>query len=93
MSKSHYEDVYYRLLGEYFRVKREEKGLTLEELSNILKINRNTYYCYERGTRACSIELFITLCKYYGDDYLNVFKYLNDETKRIVEMQKEENEV
>ena len=84
MSKSYYEEVYYKLLGDYFRERRESKGLTLEELSKIFKVNRNTYYCYERGTRACSLELFIELCKYYGDDYLIIFKDLNERTKSIV---------
>ena len=92
MSRSYYEDVYYRLLGEYFRARREEKDLTLDELSNIFEVNRNTYYCYERGTRACPIDLFIALCKYYDDNYLGVFKHFNDETNRIVKNQKEENE-
>lgn len=93
MSKSLYEDVYYQLLGEYFRNNRENKGLTLEELSNLMKVNRNTYYCYERGTRACSIELFITLCNFFGDNYLEIFKNLNDKTKSIVEHQREEDEI
>lgn len=85
MPRSQYELFFNSLLGEYFLKKRIENSLTLEEVSNILKVNRNTYYCYEKGTRACPIELFINICGFYRDDYLNVFKEINEKTVSLVE--------
>ena len=69
-----------------------QNSLTLEEISNILKVSRNTYYCYEKGTRACPIELFINICSFYRDDYLNVFKEINEKTVSLVERKRIINE-
>lgn len=85
MPRSQYELFFNSLLGEYFLKKRIENSLTLEEISNILKVSRNTYYCYEKGTRTCPIELFINICGFYRDDYLNVFKEINEKTVSLVE--------
>ena len=51
---------------------RIEKGLSQEELSNILSLNKSTICCYEKGTRVPSLEVLIKLSDYFevSIDYL-----------------------
>lgn len=51
---------------------RIEKGLSQEELSNTLALNKSTICCYEKGTRVPSLEVLIKLSDYFevSIDYL-----------------------
>ncbi len=51
---------------------RIEKGLSQEELSNTLSLNKSTICCYEKGTRVPSLEVLIKLSDYFevSIDYL-----------------------
>ncbi|MGN0961902.1 MAG: helix-turn-helix domain-containing protein [Christensenellales bacterium] len=73
---------------------RKQKGLTQEELGNILHVNKMTYNGYENENRQPSIETLCKIADYYGVtlDYLvnRNFTYdvgfVSDEQKDILRL-------
>ena len=61
-------------MGYYYRLKdlREDKDLSIRELSTLLYMQKTTYHNYESGKRELPFELAITLAKFYNVslDYL-----------------------
>ena len=59
-------------MGEKLRQLREEKNLTLKQVSAALNINLMTYAHYEYGDREPSISMLKSLCDFYdvSADYL-----------------------
>ena len=59
---------------------REDRDLSQEKISKLLKISRPQYSLYETGKRDMPVDLLRVLAKYYGTsiDYIvgdtNVFK-------------------
>jgi len=51
---------------------RREKGLTQQQLANVLKIDRSNYSKYELGKLEPNNEMLVILAKYFGvtTDYL-----------------------
>ena len=61
-------------MGYYYRLKdlREDKDLSIRELSALLYMQKTTYHNYESGKRELPFELAITLARFYNVslDYL-----------------------
>lgn len=55
-------------MAEYKRIKelRKDKGLKQKEISTILNIHTNTSANYERGTREITLDVLISMAKYYN---------------------------
>ena len=59
-------------IGEILKNLREEKGLTQDNISELLGIKRQTYSAWERGVSNPDINTVVFLSKYYdvSTDYL-----------------------
>lgn len=51
---------------EIFRDLRQERGLTQQQIAQILQTSQQYYGKYENGIRPMPIEHLITLCKFYN---------------------------
>jgi putative transcriptional regulator len=60
--------------GEALRDRREEAGLSLSALSEMLSVSRETVYRYERGDMGVPEEAATTLARFFGTD---IFKRIN----------------
>lgn len=49
----------------YLRGLREDRGITQEEIAEILNTSQTMYARYERGANELPIRHLITLCRYY----------------------------
>ena len=51
---------------------RQENGLTLKKVSSALDIPLSTYANYEQGAREPSLDMIVSLCKFFdvSADYL-----------------------
>lgn len=59
-----------KVKGELLRKLREEAGLSLGDLAEMLGVNRKTVYEYERGTFEASERTAKTLMKIFGENIL-----------------------
>lgn len=59
-------------IGETLKLLREEKGLTQDEISEILNVKRQTYSAWERNVSSPDINTVAFLASFYGvsSDYL-----------------------
>lgn len=59
-------------LGRRIKKLREEKGITQEQLAEMLSIGTNMVSCYERGVHVPSNRIIALMCKYFSvsSDYL-----------------------
>ena len=60
------------ILPERLKTLRLEKGLTQQQLADLLNMNSVTYLRYEKGQREPSIDTLIEIAAFYGVsvDYL-----------------------
>lgn len=60
------------LLGRRLKELRKEKGLTQEDLGNLVNVTKVSICCYENGTRTPSLETLIDLSNIFevNVDYL-----------------------
>lgn len=76
---------------------RKQKGLTQEELGNIIHVNKMTYNGYENENRQPTIETLCKIADYYGVtlDYLvgrnfvSDVGYLDEEQKETLKLLKQ----
>ena len=52
-----------KVFGENMRKAREEKGLTQEQLAEILKTKQNTISRWENGEREPSLEMVVKIAR------------------------------
>lgn len=68
----------YRIADEYvgktFKKCREDKNLTLVQVSTFLGVPKGTYYYYEIGKRSMPFDLYKKACLFYGLNYEVLFK-------------------
>lgn len=59
-------------LGKRIKELREARGITQEQLAEILSIGTNMVSCYERGVHVPSNKIVALMCTYFGvtSDYL-----------------------
>lgn len=81
--------------GERLRELRKSRGLTQEELGEVLGVTKASICCYEKGTRTPTLENLMDLVVYFGvsADYLigsEVFITLKDKKDKNYVMTKEE---
>lgn len=62
--------IFVKLDNKKLRERKEELGLSLGELANILGVSRKTVYDYERGTSDVTIEVAEKLIEIFGEDIL-----------------------
>lgn len=60
------------MIGEILRVLRDEKGLTLKQMGEILGVSHMTYQRYEKNDTDVSTDMLVKLADFYGvsADYL-----------------------
>ena len=60
------------MIGEILRVLRDEKGLTLKQMGEILGVSHMTYQRYEKNDTDVSTDMLVKLSDFYGvsADYL-----------------------
>ncbi|NPA22696.1 MAG: helix-turn-helix domain-containing protein, partial [Crenarchaeota archaeon] len=59
-----------KVKGEELRRRREEQGLSLGDVAEMLKVSRKTVYEYERGTFEASERTARLLMKIFGEDVI-----------------------
>lgn len=59
-------------LGKRIKELREARGITQEQLAEILSVGTNMVSCYERGVHVPSNKIVALMCSYFGvtSDYL-----------------------
>lgn len=70
---------------------RKSKGITQQEIANILGINNVTYYGYEKGRTEPNLQMLIKIADFYGVslDYLCEHKTRNQlDIGYLTDMQK-----
>lgn len=73
--------------GERLRTLRKEKGLSQQELANMIGASKSLISCYESGKRTPSLENVIAFMEIFGvsSDYLlgsdNIIKVVGKEEK------------
>lgn len=53
------------MIGNKLKELREAKGLTQNEVCEIINVRQNTYSAYERETREPNIDTLIKLAEFY----------------------------
>lgn len=53
----------FKLIGQRIRRQRKEKGLTMDQLAEMIDVSSSYMGHVERGTRAASVETLARLCK------------------------------
>ena len=68
-----------KIIGDTLKKYREEKNLSLEQLSNKLnnKVSRQTLSTYENGRSKLKISMFFDICKALQVDPNEVFEEIN----------------
>lgn len=51
------------LLGERIRTLRKQKGLTQQQLANMINVTKVSISCYESGSRTPNLETFVDLAE------------------------------
>ena len=69
-----------KLIGKKLKSLREEKGLSLDEVSTYLEVPSNTLTKYEEDASKMVIEIFEKILNYYEEDVVNFFVSLRDNT-------------
>lgn len=80
--KRNYDMIFNAVFSEYFTNLRHEKKLTRQDVAYFLHLNPNTLCGYEMGTRDVPLSILKDMCKFYGLDFLETFKYLDAETTK-----------
>ncbi len=60
------------LLGKRIKTLRKEKGLTQQELGNLINVTKVSICCYENETRVPTLETLVALAKVFKVD-INYF--------------------
>lgn len=68
---SEYEVELYKIIGEMLRNIRIERGITLEQVAERLKLTAKTVQRYETGERKIKINTVMELAEYFCFDYSN----------------------
>ncbi len=77
----------YGIVGKMFREIRENKGYTLEYVSNYLNVATKTLQRYELGERDIKIQIIKMLCEFYNIDCSS---FMKDAKMRFVSEYKSE---
>lgn len=80
--KRSYEKTFSLVFSEFFLARRHEKGLTKKDVAYYLHLSKATFNGYETGTRECPISVMKEMCKFYGLDFIETFRYLDQETTK-----------
>ena len=67
-------------MGYYPRLRdlREDKDLSIRQLSELLYMQKTTYHNYETGKRELPFELAVTLAKFYDVSLDYIAGFTND---------------
>lgn len=81
--------------GERLKELRLSKGLTQEELGNILGVTKASICCYEKGTRTPTLENLLDIVEFFGvsADYIlgsEIFVTIKNKENKNYVMTKEE---
>jgi transcriptional regulator with XRE-family HTH domain len=77
-----YDEIFNDVFSEYFVGLRKSKGLTKDKVAYYLHLPKSTFNSYETGTRDCPLSVMKAVCEFYGVDFIEAFKYLDDETTK-----------
>ena len=80
--KRRYDALFNDVFSEYFISLRKSKGLTKEKVGYYLHLPKATFSAYETGTRDCPLSVMKEMCEFYGVDFIETFKYLDEETTK-----------
>lgn len=79
-----YDDLYRKTFGDYFTYLRKSKGISRVFVAERIGVNQNTLVCYEKGTRDCPLSVMKKLCGFYGLDFVETFRELNEICERKI---------
>ncbi len=81
------------LLGKRLKDLRKEKGLTQQELGNLINVTKVSICCYENGTRMPTIDTLLELGKVFGvniDYFLGHDQVVNKNNQEFFYLAEEE---
>jgi len=70
------------VVGEFLVAQRNSRNYSQQNVADLMGISRNTYACYEYGTRSMPVSLFKKACMLYGVDFYDTFKKLDKESEK-----------
>lgn len=76
---SYMDSLLNKIIGEVLKKYREQKGYSLEELSNKIenKVSRQTLSTYEFGRSKIKISMFVEICEALGVNPNEVLEEIN----------------
>lgn len=83
------------MLGQRIKVLRKERGLTQQQLGDMINVTKGSICCYENGTRTPTLQTLIDLARVFGVDlnyFLGIDTYVvsDDSTPYQIPMSNEE---
>lgn len=69
----------YKKLGNYIRIKRLDKKMTMKELGKRIGVSEGTISRYETGERKITFDSFVDICKVLDLNPLDVVKEVDNE--------------
>lgn len=66
--------------GRIMQTKRENKGLSQEDIAEMLGVSQSTYAHYENGTRNMKLDIVVAVCQILKID---LTEFVQDENDRI----------
>lgn len=81
MVKSEY-NLYYVIIGKFFKSKRAKAGLSIQNVADILKKSKGWYGDAERGRNRMTVEDCMKLCDIYHTDLGELDKFIRASLKK-----------
>ena len=82
--KDNYDQVYNDVFKDYFTDLRKQKRYTRKHVAERIGVKQPTYTCYEQGLRTCPLSVLKKLCNLYEIDFIETFKFLDEEVSRRI---------
>lgn len=90
-------------MGNFLKILRKEKGLTQEELAEILYVSNRTISRWESGKNMPDVEILMNLADFYGMDLVEILNgerkddfmdsKLEETSKKVSEYEKENSKI
>lgn len=70
------KDEYYKTVGAFFKEKREQKGVSINDTAVTMGHAKSWYYDIEIGRNRICLKECIELCKYFNTNLNELQKYI-----------------
>lgn len=70
------KDEYYKTVGSFFKLKRQEKGVSINDVAIAVNHGKIWYYDIETGKNRIFLKDAMLLCKYFNSSLSELQEYL-----------------